>query len=196
MNLKKIILSSVKLFIKEKYYEIFKDLILNYTIIKKEKEKNNFTKLFERENFFSVKNKNYWNEFNKIFLIKSTYKSYELSKIEIKYLKNLSILIHEKLKKLSTSDLELNYIIKVYLKLCENQIKFNKILNNLHLKLFTHPTTKSKITNYNKYYDKIKKKFTLKLLDNSDKKETPSNFYVGSFDLKKFKKKQQIVEIN
>ena len=196
MNLKKIILSSVKLFIKEKYYEIFKDLILNYTIIKKEKEKNNFTKLFERENFFSVKNKNYWNEFNKIFLIKSTYKSYELSKIEIKYLKNLSILIHEKLKKLSTSDLELNYIIKVYLKLCENQIKFNKILNNLHLKLYTNPTSKSKITNYNKYYDKIKKKLTLKLLDNSDKKEAPSNFYVGSFDLKKFKKKQQIVEIN
>jgi hypothetical protein len=108
MNLKKIILSSVKLFMKEKYYEIFKDMILNYSIIKKEKQKNNFTKLFERNNFFSVKIKNYWNEFNKIFLIKSYYKSYELSKIEIEYLKKLSLLTHEKLNKLSTSELELN----------------------------------------------------------------------------------------
>ena len=195
MNLKKIILSSVKLFMKEKYYEIFKDMILNYSIIKKEKQKNNFTKLFERNNFFSVKIKNYWNEFNKIFLIKSYYKSYELSKIEIEYLKKLSISTHEKLNKLSTSELELNYIIKVYLKLCEKQIKFNKILNNLHIKLITNSTSKSKILNFNRYYNKIKKKFTLKLLDNSEKKETPLNFYVGSFDLKKFKKNQQILEI-
>ena len=175
MKVKQLILIRIPLFTKLKYFEIFKDLIINYKRNKISNEINNKLYLFDSKNFESKKktykfSSNYaWFKILKYLKIKKKYNEFLLNKMQFKYLTYLAKLFHQKIATIAfQTNKKIDYIADYYIRLCENEIK-------------------------RKYYN------INEVIDDEEEEEKGKkhmmNLFIGKFDAKNFFKNNQMVEL-
>jgi len=174
MKVKQLILIRIPLFIKLNYFEIFKDLIINYKKNKISNEINNKTFLFDSKNFEPKKktskfSSNYaWFKILKNLKIKKNYNEFILNNMQFKYLTFLAKYFHQKIVTIAyQTNKKIDYIADYYIRLCENEIK-------------------------RKYYN------INEVIDDEEEEEKGKkqmmNLFIGKFDAKNFFKNHQMVQ--
>jgi len=175
MKVKQLILIRIPLFTKLNYFEIFKDLIINYKKNKISNEINNKVYLFDSKNFESKKktlkfsSNQAWYKILKNLKIKKKYNEFILNKMQFKYLTFLAKYYHQKIVTIAfQTNKKIDYIADYYIRLCENEIK-------------------------RKYYN------INEVIDDEEEEEKGKkqmmNLFIGKFDAKNFFKNHQMVQL-
>ncbi len=216
MNLKDKILLKIHLFLKVKYSNLFFDLLRNINLIIKEDEKHKKKKIFNNIFLLEKEKKNIYSCFHKILksmIQKERFLNYNFSHLEFSYLKNKAKLYYKKLNLLSIeikkkSDLLIEYYIKLcrmeIKKLYKEQIKIVEpvIKNTLNKKIFSLRNRGLGLEKNGKFKKKIVNKkieeeedFGLEIENNNNEKNKIINLFIGTFNLKKFLEKKQIIKL-
>ena len=220
MNVSEIFLKKIPLFLNEKYSDIFFDYLRNMKQILIENEKKNKISLFDILDSKSqkiTKNKiyKYFNEIEKGINKEEKYNNKIYSHLELAYLKNKAKLYHRKLQLIAVElKKKTESCIEYYIRLCKLKIKQSYKSQSLDLnnnkiiieskkkvldkkKITSHLSNKILIKHEKKEKDKEKEKESdeeLKFDEDIDKNKI-INLFIGKFDINKFLKNQQKIEL-
>ena len=207
MKIREIIKSKVPLYTKEKYFDLFNDIICNLkTILNKEKKSK--IKLIFSDDFFQnekINNKNnnsikenclkYIQKLENSILKNIYYKGKKLSEIEFLYLKHLAKEYKKRLDLISIQNKQnQEYTLNIYIQLCQNKILLinnlkNKKRKNIKFKLNKNLSFQERRNNLLKINENQLTNFP----EEDDKKNL--NLFIGKFNMKKFLDKEQIIEL-
>ena len=218
MNIAKIFYKNIPLFLNEKYSNIFFDYLRNIKEIYIKDKKNKKIALFDILNSKSqkiTKNKiyKYYNEIEKGLKKEEQYNNKIYSHLELSYLKQKAKLYHKKIKLIAIElKKKTESCIEYYIRLCK--LKLKQLYKSQSLDLNNKKIlieSKNKKSNKKRISFHLSKKINIKDEKKEKEKEIESdellkfeededknkiiNLFIGKFDINKFLKNQQKIEL-
>ena len=182
-----VIKSRIKLFLSERYMEVFVDILRNIKEIiimdKNNKIETLFNKYYKDNQIKNSMEENIQNYFIKIknsIFEKEKFFNYKFSKLEISYLKNKAKLIRQKCNLIAIQyKKKTDYIIEYYIKICRKELQ----------KIKDEEKEEKEREKYGKFYRKRKSiKTEENEIDDLEKQGKMINLFIGNFDFTKGKK--------
>ncbi len=211
MELKKLILNKIPLFLNEKYSDTFFLILKNLKEIEKEDKKKKKINLFDlpENNFKKLKKINiykYFKEIENSILTQEIYNEKIFSHLEISYLKNKAKFFHRKLNLVGiVSKKKTEYCVDFYIKLCKYYIlKLNQKRNQLKTPNLNnkYKRTSNLRATFRLFKSEEKKKKKEKNIDDDfrfdDEDEENNkiiNLFIGRFDINKLMHKETKIEL-
>ena len=211
MELKKLILNKIPLFLKEKYSDTFFLMLKNLKEIEKEDKKKKKINLFDlpENNFKKLKKIHiykYFKEIENSILTQEIYNEKIFSHLEISYLKNKAKFFHRKLNLVGiVSKKKTEYCVDFYIKLCKYYIlKLNQKRNQLKTPNLNnkYKRTSNLRDTFRLFKSEEKKKKKEKNIDDDfrfdDEEEDNNkiiNLFIGSFDINKLMHKETKIQL-
>ena len=207
MKIREIIKSKVPLYTKEKYFDLFIEIICNLKSILKKDNKSKIKLIFSEDFFQDEKNNNinnnsikencmkYIQKLENSILKNIYYNGKKLSEIEYLYLKHLAKEYKKRLDLISIQNKQKKeYTLNIYIQLCQNQIL---LINNLKNKRKSIKLKKiCKNLSFQERRNNLLKINEHQLTNFSEEEEKKNvNLFIGKFNMKKFLDKEQIIEL-
>ncbi len=207
MKIREIIKSKVPLYTKEKYFDLFIEIICNLKSILKKDNKSKIKLIFSEDFFQDEKNNiinnnsikencmKYIQKLENSILKNIYYNGKKLSEIEYLYLKHLAKEYKKRLDLISIQNKQKKeYTLNIYIQLCQNQIL---LINNLKNKRKSIKLKKiCKNLSFQERRNNLLKINEHQLTNFSEEEEKKNvNLFIGKFNMKKFLDKEQIIEL-